>query len=127
MKLNQYHWGLLLSLALGTSACAIAVPGKDGTAHYLILGVGVVSVNERDDAILITDSTALGISISDRPGLKFAAGYSSSFSTSVPDGAKDVSVEIRKMGMFGPLRVTSLEPVMSNYSTIEGGKHGENK
>lgn len=78
-------------------AGCIAIPGKNGTTHHLIIGIGLVSVNESSaQTVLATDSHALGISISNQPGLKFVAGYSSNTMVSVADGADDVRVEVSK-------------------------------
>jgi hypothetical protein len=76
----------------------VAIPGKNGTTHHLIIGIGLVSVNDScAQAVVATDAHALGISISNQPGLKFAAGYSSNTVVSVAEGADDVRVEISKL------------------------------
>jgi hypothetical protein len=82
----------------GAFSSCVSIPGKSGTVHHLILGFGIVSVNEPpSQAVLATDSHILGISISNQPGLKFAFGYSSSTVVSIPDGAEDVRVEVSKI------------------------------
>jgi hypothetical protein len=46
----------------------------------------------------------LGVLVSDRPGPKFAIGYSSASVVSVADGAEDVRVEVSRRPM-GPVIV----------------------
>jgi hypothetical protein len=94
----------LIFFLLAFDGC-VSIPGKNGTRHHLIIGVGIVSVNESPaQAVVATDSHALGISISEQAGLKFALGYSSSTVVSVADGADDVRVEVSKVP-GGPLIV----------------------
>ena len=82
----------------GVLSSCVSIPGKGGTVHHLIIGFGIVSVNEpASPAVIATDSHILGMSISDQPGLKFAFGYSSSTVVSIPDGADDVRVEVSKV------------------------------
>jgi hypothetical protein len=99
---NKYYSTILYLLFFlilhGVLSSCISIPGKNGTVHYIIVGFGIVSVNEPpSQAVIATDSHILGISISDQPGLKFAFGYSSSTVVSIPDGADDVRVEVSKV------------------------------
>jgi hypothetical protein len=90
--------GLGFLIFHGVLSSCVSIPGKGGTVHHLIIGFGIVSVNEPpSQAVIATDSHILGISISDQPGLKFAFGYSSSTVVSIPDGADDVRVEVSKV------------------------------
>ncbi|TAJ33339.1 MAG: hypothetical protein EPO64_01070, partial [Nitrospirae bacterium] len=80
--------GLLLATVL-MAGCVVSIPGKGNATHHLIIGVGVVTVNEpKEQAVLATDTQALGLSLSDRPGLKLGLGYSSSTVVTVADGAE---------------------------------------
>jgi hypothetical protein len=89
---------LLFLIFHGALSSCVSIPGKGGTVHHVIIGFGIVSVNEPPShAIIATDSHILGMSISDQPGLKFAFGYSSSTVVSIPDGADDVRVEVSKL------------------------------
>jgi hypothetical protein len=82
----------------GALSSCVSIPGKSGTVHHVIIGFGIVSVNEpATQAVIATDSHILGMSISDQPGLKFAFGYSSNTVVRVPDGAEDVRVEVSKV------------------------------
>ncbi len=49
---------------------------------------------EAQTAILATKMQTLGVVLSDQPGTKLGLGYSSSQVVAIPDGAKDVRVEI---------------------------------
>lgn len=117
----------LISIALIPiilSGC-IAIPGKGGTKHYLIIGFGVVSVNESDDAVMATQTQALGVSISDRPGLKLGIGYASSTVVSVAPGAKDVRVEVSQRP-GGPLVVDTQRAKFNQFqSGVKGESHGQ--
>jgi hypothetical protein len=90
--------GLGFLIFYGVLSSCVTIPGKSGTIHHVIIGFGIVSVNEPSSpAVIATDSHILGMSISDQPGLKFAFGYSSSTVVSIPDGADDVRVEVSKV------------------------------
>ncbi|MFZ2451699.1 MAG: hypothetical protein WAW36_14375 [Methylovulum miyakonense] len=102
------HWVSVSLLAMammvvvpGCSSfgCCMTVPvaGK-GSVHYLILGVGLVTVPkpEHETAILATQSHALGINLSDQPGMKLGVGYTSGSVVAIPDHAKEVRVEINQ-------------------------------
>jgi len=103
----------------------ISIPGKNGTAHYLIVGFGIVSVNESlAQAVIATDSHVLGISISDQPGLKLAVGYSASTVISIADGADDVRVEVSKFP-GGPLNVDVPSVKLMKHAHPKGD--GENE
>lgn len=102
MAANKHCSTILYVLAFlvlhGAVSSCVAIPGKNGTVHYLIVGFGIVSVNEsQSQAVIATDAHTLGISISDQPGLKLAVGYSSSTVVTIPDGAEDVRVEVSKI------------------------------
>jgi hypothetical protein len=96
-----------VALALGglLAGCVAKVPGGAGETHHLIVGFGVVTTRDGGrDGVVATRAHALGLSVTDRPGLKLGMGYASSTVVSVADGAKDVRVEVsRRPG--GPLIV----------------------
>jgi hypothetical protein len=98
-------WPALLSscliLCLGLSGCC-KWTDKSGTRHTLIIGIGVVSVNEsKPEAAQVVRASALGISAGTGG---FTAGYSSRFSTSVPAGAEDVRIEASQHP-FAPVKI----------------------
>lgn len=70
-----------------------------------MIGFGMVSTSEAPrNAVVATDVTAFGITLSDRPGLKFGIGYTASTVVTVAPGASDVRVEVSKP-YRGPLSV----------------------
>lgn len=96
-------WIFSLLLLVGLNGCAFfnccfsyRFQSDQGAVHYVILGIGIVTVPNpnTDTAILATRVHALGLHLSDQPGLKMAIGYSSSNVVMIPDGAEDVRVEI---------------------------------
>jgi hypothetical protein len=94
----------------GAIDCCVVIPTRreGGSIHYLVFGIGIVTVPkpEKQTAVLATKAQTLGINISDQPGLKLGFGYSSSTVVVIPDNAEDVRVEIsQKPG--GPLKVES--------------------
>jgi len=95
----------------------------------VIIGCGIVTVGESGkEALVATDVQAIGLSISDRPGLKVGLGYSSSTVVSVEDGAKDVRVEVSKRP-GGPLIVDTQSAVLRQARLLgicgKGGKQHE--
>jgi hypothetical protein len=108
----------LLSIVI--SACAIPIQGKNGTIHHLIIGIGVVSTHDGGDTgVLAIKSQAVGLQVSNQPGLKFAAGYSSASVVSVPETTDNIVVEVSQR-LFGPLTV-EVNP------ECKGGEHDSAK
>jgi hypothetical protein len=101
-----FAWPLVFGLAAATCGCFhLCYTGKDETRHHLIIGVGVVRVSDPQAEFAVASSVrALGVSVTDRPGMRFAAGYSSSDVVLVPEDAEDVRIEVTR-SPFGPLRV----------------------
>jgi hypothetical protein len=91
--------------ACGFRGLVVCAKGENNTHHYIVVGFGVVSTNGAPaNAVVATDVTALGVTLTDRPGLKFGIGYSASTVVTVAPGASDVRVEVTKP--FGaPLNV----------------------
>lgn len=64
---------------------------KQGTCHTLLIGVGVVSVNNtRPEVATVTRTRSLGVTV-DSGGL--TAGYSARFMTGAMPGTNDVLIE----------------------------------
>lgn len=99
------------ALALvGLSGCN-GIPIESGdTVHYLIVGIGVVSVpgNPDQSNVRVSRMNALGLSLADQPGLRFGLGYSSGTVVAVPADARDVRVEVSQRPL-GRLRVQANE------------------
>lgn len=90
---------LLVSVLILGSGC---VPFRtNGTTHYLVFGVGVVSVNNTNlDVAQVTRANALGVMVSNR-GL--TAGYSATTSVSIKTN-ENVLIEV-KQAPLKPLTV----------------------
>lgn len=114
-----------LVIILLLAGCCVVTEGKDKTIHHLIIGIGVVSVKETPSpSVVVTDSKAIGINISDRPGLKLGIGYSSSTVLTIPDNATDVRVEISgEPG--GPLLIDVLKPDSETQGSEKGDRNDE--
>ncbi len=96
-----------LILLIAILGCVVPVKGENNTRHHVVIGFGMVSTNEAPrNAVVTTDVTALGITLSDRPGLKFGIGYTASTIVTVAPGASDVRVEVSKP-FGGPLTVNT--------------------
>jgi hypothetical protein len=105
------------------ASCTISVPGEGSTTHHLIIGIGVVSIDEpKEKALLTTDVQALGISVSDRPGLKLGIGYSSATVVSVAENAEDVRVEVSKKA-GGSLIVDTQSAILRKLQPIGRQNH----
>lgn len=86
----------------------ISLPGcchwtdSAGTRHNLVLGFGVISVNEsKPTAVKVTRATIVGLGTDDRGA---TVGYSSRFSTEVMAGAEDVRIEASQRP-FAPIKI----------------------
>lgn len=92
------------------SACSGIPIDAGGTRHYLIIGFGVVSVprSQPDQSVSVHKMQAVGLSLSDQPGLKLSIGYASGLVTVIPDHLDGAVVEVSQRP-FGPIRV-STEP-----------------
>lgn len=109
--------GVMVAAALQLAACALQLPGGKGEArHVLIVGLGWVTVHDQEKtSVVATSLHALGVTVTDRPGVRFGAGYASSQVVSVAEDAPDVVVEVsRRPG--GPLRVQSRSCTAEEHS-----------
>jgi len=104
----------------------VSIRGENGTVHYLIVGFGVVSVNDAaGPAVTATKAHVLGISVSDRPSPALAIGYSSSTVVTIADGAEDVRVEISQFPGTG-LIVDAPKVKLTKHVNFEGETPNEN-
>ncbi|MFA6053442.1 MAG: hypothetical protein WC762_12700 [Methylobacter sp.] len=85
---------LFFAVSLILSGCAIPFKEKEGTSYHLIVGIGLIAVNDKNEAATVTNTRVIGISLSDQPGLKFAAGYSSNKVVTVSGSSKVVSLGV---------------------------------
>lgn len=98
---------LLASVLFLGSGC---VPFRSkGTTHYLVLGIGVVSVsNTNKEVAQVSRANAIGLLASER-GVKLGYGAESTVSIKTNE---NVIVEVRK-APFGPLNVNVPNPYAS--------------
>ncbi len=90
-----------LLLLLGLTGCCHWTD-QSGTSHVLIIGIGMVSVNDsKPAAATVTRIRALGVTAA-HGGV--TAGYSSQFVTAIPAGAEDVRIEASQRP-YSPIRV----------------------
>ena len=100
-----FAWLAMGCTSSRTAGVVVPIPAGAGTTYHLILGFGVVRVNDANPtAAVVTDAQSFGLVVSDRPGVKLGLGYASSSVVSVPADAKDVRVEVSRQP-WGPLRV----------------------
>lgn len=76
---------LCLLLALGLAGCSVT--DKSGTKHTLILGLGIVSVNQSNSAARVYKTQVLGVGVSDMPGVRFGIGYANSMTVLIESNA----------------------------------------
>ena len=90
---------------------------KEGTHHVLIIGAGLVSINNSNpSAATITSKRIVGLAAD---GNSIAAGYSSSLTTAIPSGAEDVRIEVSKH-RFAPLTI-EVQKAQLNQTNITKG------
>ena len=139
LKLQFYLLIILITFVFGCSSLnssksseskmgsVLTIKGKEGTKCFVIIGFGIVRVNrpEGETAAVVTDSQALGISVSDQPGLKLGVGYSSNTVLTVPDGARagDIRMEVSRRP-FGSLEIITHSAKLKDFSA-EGAKNAE--
>lgn len=99
---------LVASALLACSGCSVPVHNDDGTLHYLVIGLGIVSVPDpiKTARVTVVKEQSLGVSLSNQPGTNFSLGYSSNTVVRIPVEAGDVSAEVSG-GVLGPLKVES--------------------
>jgi hypothetical protein len=93
-----------LALLVGLAGCAPFHKGD--TTHYVVIGFGVVSVPRTNTSpVQVVKSQAIGLSVSDQPGIKFGIGYSSSTTVSIHTN-QNVLIEVSDRPL-APLKVES--------------------
>jgi len=115
--------GAAVLLLAGLPGC-FTVRGKDGTAHHVVLGFGVISTKESPDGLMtVTKSSVLGVHATNSPGMQLGIGLSKSLVTTVKAGAEDVRAEVVELPggpiSFGKLRVDVQRAVMDDGASSE--------
>ena len=95
-------WILAISAALGMLFMVGCIPFRtNGTTHYLVLGIGVVSVNNTNqNAASVTKANVLGGYVSEHGG---GIGYSSEQRIMVSTNV-NMDIEVSKVP-FKPMKV----------------------
>jgi hypothetical protein len=105
----------ILAGSFTAAGCAIPIQteGKEPrTIHHVIIGFGIVTVKQPNDiSYLATSTQAVGMNISDSPGLKLGLGYSSSIGVTVSERAEDVRLEISQLP-FEPFIVDTQSAIL---------------
>jgi hypothetical protein len=124
-KINMTKFLQCIFFASITGCSGIPIKGKDGSVHHVIIGIGVVSTpkNNGDYGVLATKSQVIGIHLSDQPGVKLGAGYSSSVVVTVPDDSQNVVVEASQ-NPLGKLSITSNAQKEGNVNEQKDNKSG---
>jgi len=95
MKVRVALVVILLCCVDGCSG--IPIKTKSGL-HYLIIGIGVVSVpvDERADGAYVASTDMIGLQLSDQPGVKAALGIMTSSTIIVPQTTDNILIEVKK-------------------------------
>lgn len=109
------YWPILgttILLFFATIACSgIPILDSNGNTHYVIVGIGVVSVHKNpNESISVARTTALGAVISNQSGLKLSAGFSTGSTVSIADATEDVMIEIASQPA-GAIRISATHVV----------------
>jgi hypothetical protein len=101
----------LSSVALLASGCAISVPGAAGTRHYVVVGIGVVSVPSPPPDVPVTavKLQALGLVATAAPTPRLIVGYTKSYQVEAAAHAKSVLLEMSD-SFAGPLTIRTEMP-----------------
>lgn len=105
--LTRRRWIGLVACAIVSSGCSpIVIQGESGTAHYVVLGFGIVSVpgQAEETAVNAVRIQSVGLTVSNQPQAKFSLGYLSSSTVAIPADTDGVLVEVSQE-LGGPLIV----------------------
>jgi hypothetical protein len=91
---------------LAMSGCALPLPGAYGTRHYVVVGIGVVSVPKPQPDVTVTavKVQALGVVATAVPGAHLVIGYTKSYQVEAEPTADPVLVEMSD-SFAGPLQI----------------------
>lgn len=87
-----------LNTACTTASCCLTTADESSDAiHYVVIGFGIVSIPKpkAPDGVMAANMNALGLAVSNQPGLNIGLGYSSSSVVSIAAEAKNAVVEVR--------------------------------
>ena len=104
---RRYIVSLLALMVAALTGCrGVRFEGED-SIHYLVIGIGIVSVpkNHAEIEATIIRSHSLGLTVTNAPGNSFSLGYTRSAVIFIPDEAKDLTIEVEDTPT-GMIRVT---------------------
>ncbi len=80
---------------LSLTSCSFPLKVDELNNYHLIIGIGVVKISDDSiDGAIVTKTKSFGVSVSDRPGLKFNLGYADSQVISVSNDVDNLIIEI---------------------------------
>jgi len=113
--------GCTASGPIRTCGGVVELSGQGSVRHFLIIGLGLVSVKLPDDetAVMACDQTTLGLYAGDLPGIRMGIGYQHSTTAIVPDGLKadDVRIEVIRKP-FGAIEIRPLSGVLKTTDAL---------
>ncbi len=98
-KWNSFFlYGLLCTFIGGMVGCGgIPIRSEEGKTYYLILGVGLVSTEERvDPSLQMVQTNTLGVCFSDHTIYKFGLGYTSHTTLSIGEEGEKVEYDLER-------------------------------
>ena len=110
MAFRVAAWALCIAV-LAMSGCAIPVPGADGTRHYVVVGIGVLSIPKvaTDAPVTAVKLQAVGLVATPAPGPRLVVGYTKSYQVEAAAHAKSMLLEMSD-SFAGPLTIRTEIP-----------------
>lgn len=86
-----------------TACCLTTAHETEGSIRYTVIGFGVISIPKpkEQEEIFAAKMKAVGLVVTNQPGLKVGLGYSSSSVISIPSNTDNAVVEVRTCGDDG--------------------------
>jgi len=100
---------IVLATVLGaTSGCVLPVKAGDGSRHYVVVGIGIVSVPRADAASTVSAAKvqALGVVATTGPGARLAIGYINTHQVEVAADTQWAVVEIGD-AIAAPMKISA--------------------
>lgn len=96
--------------------CTFRTAETPQSIRYLVIGLGVVTIADANEssAIVAARVNALGLTVTDQPGIKFNLGYAASSLIAIPPSIKDAIVEVGECTPGGITIKSSLPQSLSN-------------
>lgn len=87
---------LLTASCASTTCCLTSIQETDNATRYVVIGFGVITIPKQKgvDGILATKTKAVGLVVTNQPGLNVGLGYSSSSVVAIPSDTSNTVVEV---------------------------------